>query len=461
MVDEPNPTKSLDGGTAIWTFPTTSVKWIKFIIIKNNYDREEAGNFEYDFGARSIRVYGHAYGITVGDILQTLPQEALDSEGEPVIFTIASLDACEQLHVDNNDDKITNIDYYLAASEDKETWTQWTQVSPSSRENPQYPSAILFGGVKQLDNVDFSDDDASLFKPFDTSLGITSLTRTFDWGTTWPVTGETLNYLGYNFKASDFAVVNTAVPLESLTGQALNPNYVANSVEVWRNIFDPDNLTNQVREYNAGWGFENNEYYCAFFIANSDGVILDFGDTTCIIDGVSQTGETRVYRGVHTFRTDRSNWADFSSDYGGVINDEGLKKTDPLYPYNHKMILEGFPYLDVVSGFEGERVYTGVDIVAQFYAVRTSSFDLENNISLEDSLRHFAFVKGVGTDAVPNSAILLRRDLSSSDYANELCRITWRLGEGSFRYLRLKAELTTTDSGRSPMLSSYRVKVGV
>ena len=458
MVDEPSPTKSLDGGTAIWIFPSTSVKWIKFIIIKNNYDVEVGGTFEYDFGARSIRLYGHSYGTETGDILQTLPQEALDAEGEPVIFTTASLDTCEQVHLDDNGTKITNILYYLSASEDKETWTQWIQVSPSSREDPQYPSAILFGGVKQLDNIDFSADDASLYKPFDTSLSITSLTRAFSWGVSWEE--ETLNYLGYNFKASDYAVVNTAILLESLTGDVLNPNYVANSVEVWRNIFNPDDLTLQVRGYNAGWGFENNEYYCAFFVANSDGIILDFGDTTCVVDGVFQTGETRVYRGVHVFRTDASNWVDFSDQYSGIINDEGLKNTDPLYPYNHKMILEGFPYLEVATGFEGERVYNGVDIVAQFYSTRTSSFDLENNIGLGDSLRYFAFVKSVGTDAIPNSAILLRRDISYPDYANELCRITWRLGEGSFRYLKLKAELTTIDSGRSPLLSSYRVKVG-
>lgn len=457
MVDDPSPTKALDGGTASWLFPITGMRWIKFIIIKNNFDRNEDKSFEYDFGARSIRLYGHQYDIDVGNILQTSGQEALDAEGEPVIFTTAQFDACEQINLDDDGDKITDIAYSLSASEDNITWSPWVRVSPLSRENPDYPSAILFGGVKTLDNIDFSTDDASLIRPFDTSLDVTALARSFAWEESWET--ETLSYLGYNLKSTEYAALNTAILLETTTGEALNPNYVANSIEVWRNIFDPDSPTTQVRGYNAGWGFEDNEYYCAFFVANSDGVVLDFGDTICIIDGVERTGETKIYRGVHTFRTDRQNWEDFGDQYSSIVNDEGLKNTDSLYPYNHKMILEGFPYADVPAGFEGERVYNGVDIIAQYYATRTSAFDLENNISLIDSLGYFAFVKGVGTDEDPAGAVILRRDLSHSDYANELCRVSWRLGEGNFRYLRMKADLTTTNTGRSPVMSSYRIKV--
>jgi hypothetical protein len=462
MVDDPSVTKSLQGGTASWIFPVTNMRWIKFLIIKNNYDFKSSGSYEYDFGARSIRLFGHQYEITSSSVLYTLPQQAIDAEGEPVVFTLASFEACEQHAFDKTGNQLTNILYNLSASEDGKTnWTEWVRVDSALKESPEYPSAILFGNSRKLDNIDYNIDEEDYMLPFDNSINnLYKLTKVFDWGTT-----GTPQYLGYNFKSADFAVINTAIiQYNPITGYSvdniLNPNYLASSTEVWRNIFDPslDSIGRTVRGINAGWGLDGDEYYCSFYINNSDGIILDFGHTTCVIDGVTRTGETKIYRGAHTFRTALKNWEDYSSNYAAIGTDTELAAIDILYPYNHKMIIEGFPY---TTDFEGEQVYTGVDIVAQFYAKRISAFDLENNIKKEDALQYFAFVKGVGINEAPSCAILLRRDLNYDDYSNEYCRILWKLGEGSFRYIRMRAEFSSTDTNYTSVLSSYRIKVGI
>lgn len=461
MVDDPTPTKSLQGNTVSWSFPLTKMRWVKFLFIKNNYDYNEGGTYWYEFGARSIRLFGHEYNIDTTDILQTIAQQPMDAEGEPVLFTKAAFEACEMHRLDDDENQVTDIAYYIAASEDGETeWTEWVRVSPLQKENPNYPSAVLFGGSKRLDNMNITEENSEFFLKFNDSVDLTKLTNDFDW-----VANTDNRYLGYNFKNPDFVVSNTVIPLltdpTDSDSDVVNANYLGNSVEIWRNVFDSSAPDKKVRDQNAGWGFEDDEYYCSFYVVNSKGIVFDFGDTECVIDGVPRTGEVRVYRGVHTFRTKQQNWSDFYVDDSSynLSTEEQLMAADPLYPYNHKMILEGFPYNP--NEFTGEKVYKGVDILAQHYGVKTSAFDLENNIPTEDSLKYFAFVKGVGRDEFPACAVLLRRDINYNDYADELCRVVWKPGEGRYRYLRMKAEFTSNDVTKTSTLYSYRIKAGV
>jgi len=463
MVDDPSPTKSLEANIANWSFPITKMRWIKFLFIKNNYDYNEGGTYWYEFGARSIRLFGHQYNIDTSDVFQTTAQQPIDAEGEPVFFTKVSFEACDTHVNDDNGDQITNIEYYIAASEDGITdWTEWVRVSPLQQENANYPSTILFGGSKKLDNMNMTIENTAFFKKFNSSLGINNLTEDFDW-----IVNTENCYLGYNFKSPDFVLSNTVIPLKidptdtDPNSDLFNANYISNTVEVWRNVFDSTTPDRKVRDQNAGWGFQNNEYYCSFYIVNSSGVVFNFGDTECIIDGIKRTGEVRIYRGVHTFRTNQENWYDFYVDESSyqLETEEQLKSVDSLYPYNHKMILEGFPYL--TDKFAGEKVYNGVDILSQYYGIKVSAFDLENNIPSEDSLKYFAFVKGAGRDEFPSCAILLRRDVNYNDYTDELCRVIWKAREGKYQYLRMKAEFTSNDSTKTSTLYSYRIKAGV
>ena len=62
-----------------------------------------------------------------------------------------------------------------------------------------------------------------------------------------------------------------------------------------------------------------------------------------------------LVRDYHSFTTSHSNWHDIPE---GITNHTDLEEQDPVYPFNHKLIIEGYKY---PSNFAGARVYEGVD----------------------------------------------------------------------------------------------------
>lgn len=459
MVDHPTPVQSLASGNISWHFPLTDMYWVKFIITKNNYDESSGGTYYYRFGSASIRFYSHQYGTDYGGALVTKALQPLDAEENSVPFTLAVLDACEENMLKTSDgERITDIEYYLSASDNGISWTAEARVEPASREGRIWPSTINFSGAGKLDNSkgmsDYRKFKGSIVP--DTSTSFQELTTTFQYDT-----GMNEGFVPYNFKNGNYAVINTAIPLYDINDPTIffSPQHISNSMEVWRNIFDSSDIYNVVRGIPAGWGKADDKYYCSLYVSTSDGIRFNFGSTTCIIDGVERTGEVVLPQGLHSFQTAVTNWYNFYTEsYTVPTTDAALGAVDPLYPYNHKVIIEGFSYID---DFVGERKYgAGADIVAQYYCKRTSAYDLENNTSATEMLKWFAFLKAVGTATKPAGAVLLARDVSYSDHANERCRLLWNSGSGTFKYIKMRAELTTTDAAYTPVLYSYRIKVG-
>lgn len=431
-----------------WIFPMKTMRWIKFIIRKAAQDTVDN---EYIFSISYIRVYGNNYTSSTGDTFISTAMQALDAESEPIMFSLVALDTCQELPEN------TSITYYTSASKDGVVWTDWMGISSSDGTEILYPKIINLSGVNWKDNTNRSD--VALLNTDVTSTGIEQqqITTTF--------LNTTLNPTGYRFKNTTFGAVNTAITISSGEDQDL----IGNSVVVWRNarfrnsISYPDILT--VRTNPRGWGVDGGHYICYFEVISSDGIVLNFGDRTCVIDGKEVSGVQQIPAGIHKFSTSSENWFDIadnlvnagldSPDY--VISDEVLESIDPLYPYNHKLIIEGFPY---ATDFQGETVYTGTDISAEFYATRTSLFDLENN---HTSYGYFS-VRSVGSSSNPALAVVLHFDSSNPDYVNELNIVKWRSGATDatmYKYAKLKAVLGTTDAAVSPSLTSYRLKLGV
>lgn len=443
MVDHPTPTQSLDAGTVSWHFPLTKMRWLKFLLKKNNYDEYSNGTYYYNFGAESVRLYGSMYSTTTGSTLVTQALQPLDYEDKVTPFTKASLDVCEE-NVDS-ENLGTNVKYYLSASTDGESWVGETQVEPASRPNKIWPPVANFSGAGKVDNT----KDTDLFqKLYASGLYAYNLTREVD-----------SEYISYGYKDGNYGFVNTAIPLVDENDDALSVQHISNSLEVWRNIFDPNTPSNTVRDVPIGWGKGDDRYYCRFYIGTAKGVTLDFGPSKCVIDGVEQTGKASVPKGVHSFSTAVGNWHNIYTDsYSPPGNEEEFEAVDPLYPHNHKLLLEGFKYSNT---FEGERSYEeGADIVAEYYCKRTSTYDLENNIPEDEKNGYFAFVKSLGKEDSPAAGVLLYRRMSFEDIDNEKCRILWNTGKGAYKYIKLRAVLSTTSEENTPVLYSYRIKIG-
>ena len=93
-------------------------------------------------------------------------------------------------------------------------------------------------------------------------------------------------------------------------------------------------------------------------------------------------------------------------------------------------------------------------------------WNVENLFDLENNLNEYGYfsVRGVGETSDPTLAVIMRFDNSNTDYVNELSVIKWRSGTTNasmYKYVKLKAVLWTTNSGVTPILESYRLKLGV
>ena len=423
-----------------WSFPKVSIKWIKFIFYKPTHDQNE---YEYIFSARSVKIFGNTYHEDQGDTFYSKSLFATNKEGTEVSFSKVQLETCD------NKPTNTSISYYVAASRDDSSWTSWYQILPSQEAGIKYPKVINFGGPAWQNNEDLTSSDYKLNSSYDYNV----LVRVF----------SNTDTVQYRFKDSKFAAINTLIPVQ--TGE--DPDPVSNSIVVWRNVRYveaypnyPD--TDLVREVPRGWGSDGKLYTCYFEVINNSGIILNFGDRPCVIDGQEVSGAVTIKAGIHKFQTSSDNWYDISTAYTDLgyelETEEVLTSIDPLYPYNHKLIIEGFPYQ---SGFKGKRVYLGTDISAEFCCTRTSLFDLENNI---DSYGYFA-IKGVGANERDASlSIIVRYDANNSDFTNELFYVKWRGGSSSsslYKYVKLKAELETTNTEISPSITAYQIKLGV
>ena len=438
LVPSNTATKSLSGNMH-WRFPKTAMRYVKFIFMKPAPDND---NNEYIFAADSVRFYGQTYKTDGNNIFISKSLSQLDKNKNPILFSKAALLTCQDTPIG------TSIDYYISASKDNSNWTNWFAIAPVSSSVTSYPKVINITGVDWKDN-----EDETTTTLLDTSVASDGLSQKYI------VRDFDSNFTGYRFKSTDFGVVNTAISIS----KDEDPNPIGNSVVVWRNVRDrttyPD--LNTVRNVARGWGLSGSKYSCFFEVIKSDGLVIDFGSSPCELDGKVVTGIVNISSGVHKFSTKSDFWYDISEDIDNLPNsietEESLQALDPLYPYNHKYLIEGFPYAD---SFKGEKKYKGTDISAEFYCIKTSLFELENNIN---ELGYFS-IRGVGDEENPTLSVVLRYNSYNSDYANELCTVRWRSGESDatmYKYIKLKALLSTENTDISPALEAYRIKLGL
>lgn len=427
-----------------WTFSPVSLQWIKFIFYKSAPD---SGQYEYDFSCRHIRLYTVSYYQDRGNLFVSKALSATDTQGNIIGFNLTQLDTCENIPND------TDIKYYLSASKDNSTWTSWTAIMPSGQDGIKYPKVLNFSGAGEK-----TTNDSDVVE-LNSSYNANTLVTEFDSSIT--VDGASRTILQYRFKDTTFASVNTAIPASSDE----DPDTISNSVTLWRNIRVKDSYpdTSLVRGTIRGWGKKEKNYSCYFEVLDSNGKLLDFGDKECVLDGQSITGVVKVPAGVHKFETLPEHWFDIADNYtalgvADVLTEETLKSIDPLYPHNHKLVIEGFPYHE---NFQGDKVYPGTDYSGEFYSNRTSLFNIENNIN---DYGYFA-IRGVGkNDEAATLSIIVRYDPNDPDYTNELFLAKWRTGQSGnemYKYIKLKAEFLTDTTALTPTFSSYRIKLGL
>lgn len=400
-----------------WNFSNVNVRFLRFLITKTHYDSINAdGTYQWTLGASSIELYKSVYMSSEVDTTSAefksivhvfrLSNLTFTDQG----FNKVLLETCEQLPPG------TDIKYFVKADE-----SGYIPISPKDRKNSAYPPIVNFGNEQTVDTI-----DAAL--PIDNSYPVRTA-----------FSDSTSIAIEQDYR-SDVGFVNILVDDDVLDNMVLNSSVVYRNVGV-RN----SDLT--VRGSYQGWKTEetdSNSISTNILVRNSEGVTIDIGPSGATIDGSRVSGVVTLLPGIHKFTTTISQWRPIEP---GLSTDSEVKLVDTLWPYNHKLLVEGYDYGE--TNYQG--MYVGFDLWCEIVCFYLPYSEFIN------STRFDVFTY---EQSSPNLVFIVKIDSSFTDYVNEIFDISYRLRNQTFTELTLKAILSTRDSNYSPILSEYILKVG-
>ena len=187
---------------------------------------------------------------------------------------------------------------------------------------------------------------------------------------------------------------------------------------------------------------------------------IDVGSNVINIDGVNKKGvvdSSVLSPGIHKIKVHQDYWNHVEPGLNSLTS---LKEKDKLYPFNQKLLIEGYSYGATYSATE-EKLYKGADRFAGILCDQISIFDLNHNGS-SSNYNVFAIDNDI-TEAVDSisNIFILNCKTSIADFLNEVFVIEFVLTDQLFSHIALKAELSTTDSDLAPILDEYKIKLGV
>jgi len=470
---------------ASFSFISSDVKYIKFLLTKKGPDTSSStSSFSYQFGFKEISLYSTTYSNTDTQYLITTPLYVEKADGEIADFEKITVEACDRKEPN------TDIKYFITASNNPDVPitgnTTWIPITPTNEiDSPINPQVVDLGDIEL---VEFGDTEAS---DIDTEIVKLSYDKYGDEGFVNPANpfyllsvnedGDVEQYEEsattlprYRLSNSNDRVLNYQIKDAAYTGsgaEAFSPNL--NTFRIFRNIgikgLNPDNPNNQVRGIQRGWKFEDPYYSCVIEILNPQGMSIDVGDKPIIIDDTKYTNKidnsilTGKYgnnTGTHIIKVHKTNWKNVTIDLNSLSS---LKYADPLYPYNHKLLIEGYQYGDLYPTTD-EKIYTGVDLFAETILKKVSIFDMIHNIQ-PDNFDVFAFDRDAPNthdngNPVPTRLIVIKASDKYTDFMNERFIIRFHRINERKKYLRLKIELSTKDAKITPVVYGYKVKVG-
>lgn len=467
-------------------FSEVQAKWIKFILTKSGPDPSAGTDyFCYEFGFKQIAFYHDAFDTSVVQKLITKPLWITAEDGSTQTFEKLTLDTCERLETD------TSIKYYVTTTNDLESIDTgfdydsalWVPISPVSRKMPLYPVILDVGDTTEV----LLGDTETVKIAYDTTASETTLINPSDpfrLLSKNPITGavldeevhakdyDTIPVVRYAFKNTNDRILNYQIKQSDYVGSGSGDALIINEamLTIFRNVGEvgltPGSTSALVRGVQRGWRFEDPYYVCVVEIRNPEGIVIDVGDSPIIIDDISYTnkidgtvltGKTTADSGLHTIKVHKSNWKEVSP---GATDLADLQAKDILYPYNHKLLIEGYDYN---SSFADTQVYTGVDLFTETVMKQVSIFDVMNNVAVDN---YNVFALDVDTPNshedgnLPTRVFVLKVDENNPDFQNERFMIRFTLVNQLQKYLRLRVDFSTIDGKVTPALHSYKMKLG-
>jgi len=199
----------------------------------------------------------------------------------------------------------------------------------------------------------------------------------------------------------------------------------------------------------SGWIYDDTDqqYSTVVHIESIEGRRIDLGNRGAKVNGRIVSGVISLPQGYHTFSTSHMNW--FSIEEG-LKTSELLENADPIHPFNHKLIVEGYKYS---SDFSGEKVYNGLG--KNFgILMKYVSPELFNSGDLDGDLTVYTV-----EEYEDELYFKVKIDPQDASYKNEKINVKYMIRNGSSNTLWVKAVIKSNDLSVSPHINSFQVRV--
>ena len=472
-------------------FKAVEVKYLKFLLTKTGPDKKENNNYIYEFGFKNIELSNNIYPV---DTVQQLISTKIDfidpmayipeSIKYKKVFSTFELECCSEIPTN------TFLNFSVLPFEEKiyiDNDNSRIELTPDSEQQQKFhPISLLqkeefvFTSSGTIDCIISERDSSETFvtenQNYSTHYWEFDPIQTLASGYLYEVENKKPRYsllnsedriLNHEFRTS--FVLETDIDINNI------PYMAFSKIEIFRNIgeksLSASANTSYVRGSLRGWRYENPYYSTIIYVNNPNGLEIDFGSESVIIDDkeyngkVSNTiltGRTSLLTGIHEIKIHEKNWQ-YVEGTETFTTEAEFEEADSLYPYNHKYLIEGFD-----KQYSAPTVYNGVDIFAEYYMTEIDVYNFLYNIPF-NAYQYFTIDRGNLLGRNYNNVIVLKINENNIDYLNEVFRIKLispiRSGntESGRKKLNLKTtarlmiEFSTEDETTTPVLEGYKV----
>jgi len=445
-------------------FGTVEIKKLKFILEKTSHDYKEDASFVYEFGFKEIQLLAPGFAVTDEDdkpTLYSIPLSIEKEDGTLARFNKLTLEVCDGISSE------TRIDYYLSVGKQVDSGVSWLAasgvsldqddrlwfpISPLNRDVLFFPDVLDLASIgdHEVEDIRISYDSAggdNFTSPGQTFNSIGTVDNSVD------ITTASADLIRYEFLHENQKILDYQLDPEA--------DIDLDSLVLWRNVgekglFLPDS-TKMVRGNPAGWEYREPYYYTFCLIENPSGLAIDVGNKPITIDSSIQTGKIVLSPGTHSVKIHQDYWNYVDPELETLSQ---LKAQDVLYPYNQKLLIEGYQYPDT---WKEEKVYPGTDRFAGYLMDQVSPFDFMQNTGVTDysKFKLDSQIPDTVTGAANSKVILLNVDMSRADFINEQFLLEFKLTDELYSFVALKAEMSTSNSSLTPVLDEYKIKIGL
>jgi hypothetical protein len=405
------------------SFKGLKSEYWKIRLTKFGNDGFFSDSYVYNFGLRSVSFYGKKYNkISRNDLGYFY--------SKPIVFKnnikIASVKICDSKPSESS------IKYSLAPVYESELEDINNQIK-SILDLTYYP-------------LNFADKDLVVFD----FLNVSS----------FPVINN-LNLkesLSYKDKAQYDFCLDTVLP----------SGYSKSQTTLLRNGLDQNSqlsLGLENLKTQTGWAFDGSYYSTYLLVEDEDGILIDTGSTEIFINNKKVNGKVGIAKGLNFIVTHRDNWKSIDLSSLPVASTQSV---DPLYPYNHKYLIEGIG--QTLYGRSLSQVIDDTTLLKiidksgiyssnprNCWAIKMREFNFDTFVSkAKNELDVFSYK----IDNTNQERIIVKSDPDIGLINNETFSIITKLHSAeNIKGLIFKAILETTNNNVSPILTEYLVKI--